>query len=341
MNRSTLWKNIESRLDSSLPGWRPRVDGFGQLRAVEGRSAGRAWSDDEVFKGLLMAVLSANTDWSKIEGVQGELAELFCGFRIEWYAERSGAEVGDRFLPWFKDRKAGSMNLERGLANLVLTARTLLGYKRECGTVDGYFTSLLDRCGGDPKQAALRLGCKGEDKLPAFGVPLAAEALKNLGFDVAKPDRHVMRAIGSFGLVRLGRWQDAGNVGNGRQPPVSTSKRLLAVMAAVQELAEVAGQRAVLVDNAIFLLCAKSGLYLTNRELAAIGHESELPEERAAQGRSSRARAEGLGRLMRSWMNKDDAGEQRETMEHLVRALDEDRLSNRKLFPQELKGKSW
>ena len=73
-----------------------------------------------------MAVLSANTDWSKIEGVQAELADLFSGFRLESYAALSDAEIGDRFLPWFKDRKAGSMTLERGLANLIGAARILL-----------------------------------------------------------------------------------------------------------------------------------------------------------------------------------------------------------------------
>ena len=40
-------------------------------------------------------------------------------------------------------------------------------------------------------------------------------------------------------------------------------------------------------------------------------------------------------------MGEEGAGEQRETIEYLVRALDEDRLSDRKLFPKELKGKSW
>ena len=279
-----------------------------------------------------MAVLSANTDWSKIEGVQAELADLFSGFHLESYAALSDAEIGDRFLPWFKDRKAGAMTLERGLANLIGAARILLKYSRTHGTADGYFTSLLGRCGGDPKRAAIRLGCRGEYKLPSLGPPLAAEALKNLGFDVAKPDRHVMRATGSFGLVHFSRWTEARDGRNGRARPVSTSKkRLLAVMAAVQEIAEAAGQRVVLVDNAIWQLCAKSGLYLTNRELAEMVHQGESPEDRA----------EGLGALIRSWMDEEDAGEQRETIEYLVRALDEDRLSDRKLFPGKLKGKSW
>ena len=52
-------------------------------------------------------------------------------------------------------------------------------------------------------------------------------------------------------------------------------------------------------------------------------------------------RADGLAQLIQSWMAEGDADEQRETLEHLIHALDEDRLSDRKLFPKELKGKSW
>ena len=331
MNSPTLWRSIESCLDRKLPQWRGQVCKMGQLEAVEARCTGQPWSDDEVFEALLMAVLSANTDWSKIERIQRELADLFCEFSLDWYAGRSPAEVKRRFLPWFEDkeRRAGSMSLKDGLTNLIRAARILLKYSRTHRTADGYFTSLLDRCRGDPKEAALRLGCEGPDKLPAFGVPLAAEALKNLGFDVAKPDRHIMRAVGSFGLVHFSRWTDAKD---GRARPVSSSKgKLLAVMEAVQAIAEAANKRVVLVDNAIWLLCAKSRLHLTNRQLAELAPEGEPPEDRAA----------GLGTLIQSWMDEGSAAEQRETMEHLVRALDEDRRSDRKLFPRALKGKSW
>ncbi len=45
--------------------------------------------------------------------------------------------------------------------------------------------------------------------------------------------------------------------------------------------------------------------------------------------------------LLQSWIDEDDQGEQRETGEYLVKVLDEDRLSDRKLFPQDLKGITW
>ena len=336
-----------------------------QLEAVENRYAGRTWSDDDVFEALLMAVLSSNTDWSKIERVQPELANLLSGFSLESYAALSESDVGDRFLPWFKARKAASMTLGQNLVNLIEAARILLKYSRTHGTADGYFTSLMQRCDGDPKLAATHLGCEGKYKLPSLGVPLAAEALKNLGFDVAKPDRHIMRAVGSVGLVHFGRWTDSEEWRNGRSTPVPTTRRQRLAMTAVQDIAEAASERVVLVDNAIWLLCARSGLHLTNLQLAEMARTDESPEDHAEDGggllrsppalyrRLSRPdetvrtdewpkdRAEGLAGLLRSWMDEESAEEQRETIEYLVRALDEDRLSDRKLFPEELKGESW
>ena len=51
--------------------------------------------------------------------------------------------------------------------------------------------------------------------------------------------------------------------------------------------------------------------------------------------------AAALASLLQSWIDEDDAGEQRETGEYLVRRLDEDRLSGRQLFPTEHKGLTW
>jgi alpha-galactosidase len=48
-----------------------------------------------------------------------------------------------------------------------------------------------------------------------------------------------------------------------------------------------------------------------------------------------------LVNLLQSWIDEDDVQEQQETGEYLIQALDEDRLSDRKLFPNELKGVTW
>ena len=102
-------------------------------------------------------------------------------------------------------------------------------------------------------------------------------------------------------------------------------------MTAVEDIAVSAGKHVGFVDSAIWLLCSRSGLNLTNQELCAIARQAE----------TARDRADELAALIQSWMDGDDADEQRETIEYLIHALDEDRLSDRKLFPRKLKGKSW
>lgn len=45
--------------------------------------------------------------------------------------------------------------------------------------------------------------------------------------------------------------------------------------------------------------------------------------------------------LLQSWVEEGDLEEQKQTGDHLVRGLDVNRLSDRKLFPPELEGVTW
>lgn len=79
-----------------------------------------------------------------------------------------------------------------------------------------------------------------------------------------------------------------------------------------------------------------------NKEAARrrIAPQSLVIETLSTQLPSSQQTHDAVG-LLQSWMNADDAPEQQATGEFLVQALDEDRLSNRQLFPPELKGRTW
>ena len=45
--------------------------------------------------------------------------------------------------------------------------------------------------------------------------------------------------------------------------------------------------------------------------------------------------------LLQSWIEEGNPEEQQETVEYLIRTLDEDRLADRQLFPPELRGVTW
>ncbi len=45
--------------------------------------------------------------------------------------------------------------------------------------------------------------------------------------------------------------------------------------------------------------------------------------------------------LVQSWLDEDNAEEQKQTGDYLIEALDADRMSDRKLYPPDLEGVTW
>jgi hypothetical protein len=60
-----------------------------------------------------------------------------------------------------------------------------------------------------------------------------------------------------------------------------------------------------------------------------------------AQSLPPKDRQRALVTLLQSWIDEGDPEEQRDTGAYLIRALDEDRLADRQLFPPDLQGVTW
>jgi hypothetical protein len=264
---SLLWQRIEQRLDEGLPRWQNDIDHLGQVTAVKKREGGSQWSDDEIFEGLVRSILSANTNWSKVESVLPALCTLFHGFSVLWYATLTPADVKQKLVPWFKQRKAGSAALGPNLLRLIESAKQLKGFRVRDGSLENYLAQLSSQHNGDPKAMAAALGEeRSPAKLPCLRVPLAAEFLKNVGYDVSKPDRHINRAVGSFGLVQFANWPDR----DGFKTPQAGKYELRTVMDVMERWALKLSVRATFLDNAVWLLCSSGRLHLSNSDLAAL-----------------------------------------------------------------------
>jgi hypothetical protein len=262
--RGALWQLIQTQLTTGVPDWRGRIEHYQQVSAVAARETGRQLDDKEIFEALVRSVLSNSTDWAKVERVLPQLTELFRGFDASWYESLPVAEIESEVLAWFLDRRAGSMTLGQDLRRLRQSASRLVARGKEHGSMWGYIEHIAEGAGGDPKAVALTLARNGgPNKLPGVGVALAAEFLKNLGFDISKPDRHILRSVGSFGLVEFRRWSDSFGTG----APQASKAELLQTMSVMEEWAGAVCVPVTYLDNAVWILCAKSGLYLNNSAL--------------------------------------------------------------------------
>jgi len=267
---ASVWQRVQDTLTSGLSDWRQRASSLGQLQQTKRRDKQYRFDDDEVFKGLLLALLSNSTNWALVERTDAVLlSQQFDNFSLGSYARRTDAQI-EGIYEWFKSNRTASMVLHRGLLRLREAAVRLEAHSRSSSGLHNYLDNLLKERGGDPIELAVTLG--GErfglvHKLPGFGIPLAAEFLKNVGYDVAKPDRHINRALGCFGWVSFKKWPER----NGTQAPIPKEDELIAVMQEVAKCAQSVSQSACFVDNVIWVLCARSGLHASNEALTTIG----------------------------------------------------------------------
>jgi hypothetical protein len=261
-----LWQTLLARLDEWKSHWARESDRAALDHRIARRSSGAAFADAEIFQGLLLAVLSGNTRWSTIERIQDELSGPFNGFDLAHFAVTTPDEIERRLVPWFKERRAGSTGLKRGLLRLRETAQALVSYALKHGCADRYFTDALADQGGGPEDLAVAIGSSHRWKLPGFGIALAAEALRNIGFDVSKPDRHVTRCIGAWGLVDFRKWPEA----SAFTAPQASAAELHETMSTVRAIASANGLGASYASSVLWTAGALSGARLTNAEFRAI-----------------------------------------------------------------------
>lgn len=272
-----IWDMLQRRLEAWHPEWRSCIGGPASRYRLARRQRGERFSDAEIFEGLLLALLSGNTQWSTVERIHPELAGPFDKFSLGGFAGKSDSEIA-ALVPWFSARKAGSTGLGAGLVRLRDTAARLAGYAAEYGSADAYFMDALRDAGGEPEDLAVAIGTSKRWKLPGFGIALAAEALRNIGFDLCKPDRHVLRAMGSWKLVDFANWPEESEF----TAPKASPAELHRTMCAVREFAQANAVGPSYATSAIWAAGAVSGARLTNAELSSIA--ANCPRDAQASG---------------------------------------------------------
>lgn len=261
-----IWNQLESRLDDWCSTWLDHVNRTAvKPEVIARRRGGGRFSNEEVFEALVLAILSNQTDWRPIQRVRPELSERFDGFDIQAYAEKKDDEL-DGLVAWFKERKAGSQTRPNDLKRLRETAKKLRQFTSS--GLDAFFQSCIEASGGKAESAVFALGGVPRWKLPGFGPALSAEALRNLGYDIAKPDRHVLRAVGQWDFVEFRCWPDR----SGTNAPQPSKDELLLAMGAVSDFAKAINKTTTFTDSVIWTACAKGGAWLTNKELKALAN---------------------------------------------------------------------
>lgn len=221
-------------------------------------------TDQNLFKCLVYGLFTNSVDATVFFRVihSGILPGLFFNFDPAKFHAAGISHIAT-ITSALRQLRAGFMNMRRSLENLQTTAGILASMSNQYGSINTYLFSIVKGV-RHPICLACALGSAGSSyHLPGFGIPLAAESLKNMGCQLSKPDRHILRALGCFGLAEFRNWRSRAGV----EAPTASEKELRKAMWTMEAWALTVGVSPLRLDYAIWLLCARSGLHASNQDL--------------------------------------------------------------------------
>lgn len=157
------------------------------LNAIKERKAGKVFNFREHLQGMILAMLSGQSEWEKIYEHKNDVDNLFFHYDKDKIKNCNPQYFTDKI----KQYNIGTTSTNAQMQALEHNISTLEKIEKEYKSLDNFITSDI------PINIVKLLAEKGRFKLDQLGVPLVCEYLRNVGIDIIKPDRHIKRILAS------------------------------------------------------------------------------------------------------------------------------------------------
>ncbi len=170
-------------------------------KQLDKRRDGGAFTVSDHIRGMVYSMLTSGAAWNRLEphidtatGQIPVIDEIFCQYDVTALLSADPAVL----VGQVKEHRLGTQYLTNQINALVgVNIGKLLAIEKEYGSVDNFYQSLADK-NDNLKTLVRELSVPGKPyKLTQLGEALTAEYLKNVGYDIGKPDRHICRVLGS------------------------------------------------------------------------------------------------------------------------------------------------
>ena len=225
-------------------------------RQIDKRKSGGQFDIKDHIRAMVYSMLSSCVSWNRIArgtdivtGHIKDVDEIFCDYSLQKLLQCTPEQLKERL---HKIHCASPYTDRQMHALFSVNIPQLLKFKERAGTIDNYYDNFIQK-----NKTLLSLvknlsDPASEDKMRQMGIPLTSEYLRNVGYDIPKPDRHIRRILSSeyFAL------SDKENVS-----PAAAFKL-------VMELAGTLGKPAAEVDYILWSYCADGygGICRKNKE---------------------------------------------------------------------------
>lgn len=170
-------------------------------KQIDKRENGGTFTLQDHIRAMVYSMLTSGASWSRVEpsidietGRVLLIDEIFYQYDVDTLLNTDPMDLVKRV----KQHKLGTQYIKKQMVALIGTnIDKLQSLEKEYGSIDNFYQKIIDT---DHTLKALVkvLSAVGKPhKYAQMGEALTAEYLKNVGYDIAKPDRHIRRILGS------------------------------------------------------------------------------------------------------------------------------------------------
>lgn len=168
---------------------------------IDKRHMDGVFSLNEHIRAMVYSMLSSGTVWNRIsQQADTETAyinpvdKIFCGYKPEELLACSPEQLRDELK---KIHCASQYTLNQMNALISVDIPKLITFEKEYGTIDNYYNEIIQSDKTLITLVKILSDTTSKDKMAQMGIALVCEYLRNVGYDIPKPDRHICRILGS------------------------------------------------------------------------------------------------------------------------------------------------
>ena len=171
---------------------------------IDKRESGYVFSLSDHICGMVYSMLSSGSPWQRLEnsididtGRIVAVDELFHQYDAEYLLQCKP----DYLIEEIKKFGYAGRFTEKYMKALIETnIKKLKEFEKQYGNIDVYYQQLIEKDATLKSLVKALSDFQSKDKMEQMAEALVSEYLRNVGYDLAKPDRHLSKILGSTGL---------------------------------------------------------------------------------------------------------------------------------------------
>lgn len=170
-------------------------------KQIDKRNNKETFSLNDHIQAMVYSMLSSGTVWSRItKETDMEVASInsvdtiFYNYNPTELLRSSPEQLRDELK---KIHCASQYTLKQMNALISVNIPKLQEYEKQYGLIDNYYHEFIQTDGTLISLVKALSDSASKDKMTQMEIPLVCEYLRNVGYDIPKPDRHIRRILGN------------------------------------------------------------------------------------------------------------------------------------------------